>query len=283
MLQSSNVTFHLCFTLTYLLFFPRCPDCVKVLKNKRSYMTHMRLKHGSEPNVSLECHLCPKKFATKKTLASHQEVHLPEDQRQRFPCPYCDKTLTKPYNVLLHIRSVHIGLRPYVCEECGKTFATIMGLKEHQIIHSDDRPFQCTQCPKRFKTQPSLKLHMDIHNETEYICPHCGLRLNTRRTLNMHMVVHSDEKKYKCQYCGNEYKRAKALKNHLILHTGMHPYSCPFCQKTFANGSNFRTHKRKSHPEQLAAMEASGQDIRSTSLPSLNQLQPKLPKKEPQK
>lgn len=92
----------------------------------------------------------------------------------------------------------------------------------------------------------------------------------------MHMVVHSDQKKYKCQYCGNQFKRSKALKNHLILHSGLRPYSCPFCEKTFANGSNCRSHKKKAHPVELAALEASGDQQKNvTNIPRLEQLQPK--------
>lgn len=89
------------------------------------------------------------------------------------------------------------------------------------------------------------------------------------------MVVHSDHKKYKCHYCGNEYKRSKALKNHLILHTGLRPYTCPFCDKTFANGSNCRSHKKKAHPEELAALEASGEVQRTANIPKLEFLMPK--------
>lgn len=158
---------------------------------------------------------------------------------------------TKSVNVVAHIKAVHIGLRPFICESCGRSFQSKGALKDHQITHSDERPWACSQCPKRFKNQARLKTHEDIHNTTSYICPHCGLALNTKRTLKMHLVVHSNEKKYKCNYCGSEYKRSKALKNHLILHTGLRPYSCPFCNKTFANGSNCRSHKKKAHPGKI--------------------------------
>lgn len=89
-------------------------------------------------------------------------------------------------------------------------------------------------------------------------------------------VVHSDQKKYKCQYCETSFKRSKALKNHLILHSGLRPYSCPFCEKTFANGSNCRSHKKKAHPTELAALEASGKSSNAApNIPRLEQLQPK--------
>lgn len=46
--------------------------------------------------------------------------------------------------------------------------------------------------------------------------------------------------------------------------------------QTFANGSNCRSHKKKAHPAELAALEASGKAANSTTnIPRLEQLQPK--------
>ncbi|XP_039450104.1 zinc finger protein weckle-like [Culex pipiens pallens] len=253
----------------------RCEECDKSYASRQMYVLHLQSKHPDSPELRFQCGICPKRFSSEKKTKQHEAVHLPSDQKMVHPCNYCDKKFSKLVNVQAHIKAVHIGERPYVCEECGKAFGTKGALKEHQVTHSDEKPFQCSHCPKKFKNLPRLKTHEDIHTDTLYVCPHCGLQLNTKRTLKMHMVVHSDQKKFKCQYCGNEYKRSKALKNHLILHTGLRPYQCPFCEKTFANGSNCRSHKKKAHPKELAALEASGGQSRATNIPKLNQLQPK--------
>uniref|UniRef100_A0A182SD54 C2H2-type domain-containing protein n=1 Tax=Anopheles maculatus TaxID=74869 RepID=A0A182SD54_9DIPT len=186
---------------------------------------------------------------------------------------HSDDTFNKSVNLKAHMRLIHEGVERFICEECGKPCNSKGALKEHYIVHTEDRPFQCTYCSKRFKNINRLKIHEDTHNDTLYVCPHCGLKLNTKRTLNMHMVVHSDQKKFKCQECGNEYKRSKALKAHLILHTGLRPYQCPFCDKTFANGSNCRSHKKKFHPRELAALEAAGGQKPAENIPKLEHLQ----------
>lgn len=50
-----------------------------------------------------------------------------------------------------------------------------------------------------------------------------------------------------------------------------------FSSQTFANGSNCRSHKKKSHPQELAALEASGKTAGSAqNIPRLEQLQPKV-------
>lgn len=60
-----------------------------------------------------------------------------------------------------------------------------------------------------------------------------------------------------------------------FIFPGLRPYTCPFCEKTFANGSNCRSHKKKAHPVELAALEASGEVLPAANIPKLEHLQPK--------
>lgn len=112
------------------------------------------------------CMKCPKRFLSMTRLNIHEEIHSPDSEKIHM-CSFCDKKFTRPVTVQAHIKSVHHGERPFICEECGKAFGTKGSLKDHQIIHSDERPFQCPHCPKKFKTTARLKVN--LYSFTDYI------------------------------------------------------------------------------------------------------------------
>ncbi|KAL7049161.1 hypothetical protein ACKWTF_003617 [Chironomus riparius] len=252
----------------------KCHMCDKVYSHHQSLQNHVKKTHAEQECKAFICSRCSREFDSERKLKLHEQVHLPDDRKLIHPCPFieCDKKFSKSVNVQAHIKSVHIKERPFLCSHCGKNFSTKGALKEHQIIHNDEYPHECKFCKKKFKNLPRLKTHEDIHSTTQYICNVCGISLNTKRTLKMHMVIHSDQKRFKCEFCQTSFKRSKALKNHLILHSGLRPYSCPFCDKTFSNGSNCRSHKKKAHPSELAAFEASGKKTSLPNIPRLDQL-----------
>lgn len=188
-----------------------CTVCDKTLLTYGLYKRHMRTKHPTTVQ-NFVCKKCQKSFVSKKNLLQHESVHLPDHLKKTIPCPYCKKKFRTTRTVTIHIGFVHSSERPYVCEECGKSFATSGCLTQHRITHVKERDWQCSQCPKKFKNLAHLKKHIDIHNEDAHVCPDCGKQLNTKRNLRVHMLVHSDQKNYKCQFCDFEFKRAYNLK-----------------------------------------------------------------------
>lgn len=186
-----------------------CTLCSKTLQTHGLYKRHMRTKHPPENFVCTKCQKC---FVSKKNLIQHESVHLPDHLKKTIPCPYCNKKFRTAKTVSVHVGFVHSSERPYICEECGKSFATSGCLTQHHITHVKERAWQCPHCPKKFKGLVHLRKHIDIHNEDVHVCPDCGKQMNTKRNLRVHMLVHSDQKKYKCQFCDFEFKRAYTLK-----------------------------------------------------------------------
>lgn len=241
----------------------QCSECPRAYALEQTLQRHMRQEHGKvkvRQSKLLPCEQCEKMFRSRYQLQRHMQQHLPMPNRKLYPCTSCGKKFTTSASAQSHAQYMHQEERPrpVICEQCGVAVHSLSALKEHLLSHTDYAPYECDVCKKCFKSVSRLKHHKETHDPHKYICPECGMQLNSRATLNRHRLVHTDQMQHKCDYCGREFKRAKALKNHLILHTGLKPYSCDFCERTFANGANCRTHKKKSHPEELAAQEAAG-------------------------
>lgn len=110
----------------------------------------MRESHAKDEKPFL-CPQCPKRYPSLYKLSLHETIHLPEEVRNIYPCELCDKRFRKLDYVQAHVRTVHSGERAFICEECGKSYATRCGLTEHLMDHNNDYPIQCPHCPKRFK------------------------------------------------------------------------------------------------------------------------------------
>ncbi|XP_028587346.2 histone-lysine N-methyltransferase MECOM isoform X16 [Podarcis muralis] len=113
-----------------------CKECDQVFSDVQSLEKHM-LSHTEEREY--KCDQCPKAFNWKSNLIRHQMSH---DSGKHYECENCAKQVfTDPSNLQRHIRSQHVGARAHACPECGKTFATSSGLKQHKHIHSSVKPF----------------------------------------------------------------------------------------------------------------------------------------------
>ena len=44
------------------------------------------------------------------------------------------------------MNKVHLGIRPYVCHQCGLTYGEESELKTHMARHADVKPYQCHLC-----------------------------------------------------------------------------------------------------------------------------------------
>lgn len=87
-------------------------------------------------------------------------------------CYFCSSR-----NLLEEHINTHTGVRPYVCENCGKDFASKYTYKAHVKTHEiRPRPYECSQCNKTFLSQQNLNQHERTHNGVkEYICHQCGM------------------------------------------------------------------------------------------------------------
>uniref|UniRef100_A0A8C9W416 Zinc finger and BTB domain containing 7a n=1 Tax=Scleropages formosus TaxID=113540 RepID=A0A8C9W416_SCLFO len=69
-------------------------------------------------------------------------------------CPICSKDKLK-----VHMRK-HTGEKPYLCTQCGASFAHNYDLKNHMRVHTGLRPYQCSSCFKTFVRSDHLHRHL---------------------------------------------------------------------------------------------------------------------------
>lgn len=98
------------------------------------------------------------------------------------------QAFTDASNLQRHIRNRHKGARAYPCGECGKTFATESGRKQHTHIHSSVKPFQCEVCCKAYTQFSNLCRHKRMHADCrmQIKCPKCSQSFSTVTSLSKH-------------------------------------------------------------------------------------------------
>ncbi|KAM3875570.1 MDS1 and EVI1 complex locus protein EVI1-A [Diretmus argenteus] len=168
-----------------------CKECDQVFPDIQSLEAHA-LAHSEEREY--KCDQCPKAFNWKSNLIRHQMSH---DNGKHYECENCSKQVfTDPSNLQRHIRSQHVGARAHACPDCGKTFATSSGLKQHKHIHSSVKPFICKSlrpylcevCHKSYTQFSNLCRHKRMHADcrTQIKCKDCGQMFSTTSSLNKH-------------------------------------------------------------------------------------------------
>nr|XP_013189761.1 unnamed protein product [Amyelois transitella] len=155
---------------------PRCSFCDAPFPNIDALDRHLIQAHGQTPGA-FHCELCNRAYSSRALLLRHRA--LAHTDIRKYPCENCPKR---------HIRAQHVGARSHACPECGKTFATSSGLKQHTHIHSSVKPFQCKVCFKAYTQFSNLCRHKRMHVACRALveCGKCGQSFTSYASLTKH-------------------------------------------------------------------------------------------------
>ena len=225
-----------------------CSYCCKSFAFLNSLKFHERKHRETASHI---CEICGRGFYKPYYLKRHLLLHENQTEETCF-CNKCGKMFQKESVLITHMR-LHMGLDPYPCTLCSKTFRHSSNLKRHLKSHVDGteetavvHSYYCHLCGKGYTARASLHVHLNTHNGVKpHKCTYCPASFTQVSHLKRHIKSHSGERSVKCELCEKLFYDASTLKVHMRSHTGERPYSCQLCGQSFTQIQNLKVHERK--------------------------------------
>ena len=244
----------------------QCNLCGKILKSVTNTLRHLRV-HAFQDRAKLGAQngttdVDPSVSVIKdETLSDNVDEHYTALQDSvGFSCNICGQEFRFKSFMKTHVR-IHLGIKPFKCPECKKSFFARHMLKKHLQNHT--RPYSCPICKKGFIRRYLMRQHYQKKHENgededlEDIsiledqkllrCDICGKTMKSyqKSLMKNHVRMHKDVRPFQCQFdnCQKSFSSENALKKHSLNHT--RPYVCQVCNKGFSRRYLLMDHFKK--------------------------------------
>ncbi|CAG9772220.1 unnamed protein product [Ceutorhynchus assimilis] len=243
-----------------------------VLKSSQA-STDKNIDHSS--NEQYKCSVCPKVFANKEHLGSHQKCH------NISQCEFCSKNVIRDNRLKIHKENhckkaenankfYRSDIVVWKCKKCQEIFSCLQNCKNHQHF--------CQGKPTSDK---------DIERTSTEIllqCEFCNRTFIDKRFLLTHQRNHTTAKNFECVNCDKAFDSYPVAVSHWIkkcsefsniFYLPKLTY-CEYCDKTFKNHALLYNHKiKKRHYTQklyVSNVEFEDQVTEDNSKENMNQL-----------
>lgn len=152
----------------------KCRHCGQVMSSKNTLRKHLHqihsVKNGFDAGATMHiCSICGKQ---RTNIQQHMKSHA---KKRIYKCSTCGEGFFKYAMLTLHKRT-HQHQRDFPCRHgCAKRYKASGDRDRHEkSVHLGIKPFVCNLCPESFVRDRDLRLHQRKHTGMKlYPCSYC--------------------------------------------------------------------------------------------------------------
>uniref|UniRef100_A0A336LX45 CSON007137 protein n=1 Tax=Culicoides sonorensis TaxID=179676 RepID=A0A336LX45_CULSO len=225
--------------------------CTKAYPHPRTLKTHKLEIHGIRDGVKVtvpDPTLDDPKFLEKLEELKDENFDMDKyfaakGSKRAYQCHICSRFYNK--TEFQYHRNKHLGLKPFDCAECDKSFINPYELGKHiKKIHQADSSEDEEKNGSEGESKNRSVLYMDDYD------PDANDDTGIYKSLEQFFVPERRgfRRSYKCPECSKIFSRGE-LKYHMNHHNNVKPYKCAveYCEKYFESPRYMRIHCKKYH------------------------------------
>lgn len=184
---------------------------------------------------------------TKKKRGKPKGKSKMIDGKRTYECDECHKLFGCWSSLCHHKKIIHRGIRPMICEQCGKRFANASILKRHSVTHTGKRIFGVNYY-NQLNENAIKSNQFQFTGKRPYPCDECDKSFSVTNSLARHkMSVHRGIRSHVCKECSKCFIAASDLQRHMRIHAPEKPLACDMCSKSFSQADILERHKMTVH------------------------------------
>ena len=205
----------------------------KIKRKKIYHVAADNKEETSKDSVNIfPCHVCQDLFDSTKSLTLHIKTLHPNIEKGT--CGMCQKKFKNITILIMHTRK-HLGIRPFSCDGCRKSFCNAKYLSEHK-----------SKCKKVLSHNPKDNFASKINHTVAGSCPCnvCRQAFENFGDLRRHVELLHPElmDNLICTICQKKSARFDSFMDHTRRHFNIRPYACAKCGAEFHTRPNINQH-----------------------------------------